>query len=372
LNMQTNSDETSAQETTSSQSLTPLFGVALVLTAVGFYLAFSGQGDVAAGTKAANSIAALDQVEALEVPDEVVDTSVEAVELVHGETKPHAVDLTLRQNSWLKGGSGEEDSLETVLKLGLEEEVSEVDATRFEGRPRVLSITRHYERASARVTTGDGQSIGPGITSQVEALVRGSITRMYVAPSGEPLEFEWREVPNPQARRMLFLVRDAHTFLTPRFVAGAVNPGDTWSYERPMVVEEPELGVTADGTVAIDNRFVGVVTDEDRRFGVVRQRIEASVEGGLKSEDANARFRVEGSGQGVVIVDLEAGRVHAADVDFERTLTVASGGGEPTVQVSEISLGLRPADGLALPEFRKQKHQDGHKLEASKDHTQTQ
>jgi hypothetical protein len=353
--------------------------------AVGFYLAFDERSGADTGSDAPRVFG---QMEPLVLPDDAVDSSVEAVELVHREAASRKLDLMLRQKSWVKGATDDASTLETTFELGLSEDVAEADPAKFD-RQRVLAITRHYQKAQAEVSTGGGDFIGTGITSQVEELMRGSITRMYVAPSGEPLDFEWREVPNPQARRMLFLVRDAHTFLTPRFFAGALNPGDTWSYKRPMIVEEPELGVTASGQVDIDNRFAGVVTHEDRRLGVVRQTLEASVEGTLDAEDASATFSLEGSGEGLVLVDLGAGRVHAADIVFERTLTIqpstvqpspvqprtansatansatAESGDEPIVQISEISLGLRPADGAALPDFPDKKDEDVPKLEAS-------
>jgi hypothetical protein len=359
LSQQSNSEEASGAKRSSRQALTPLFAIALALTAVGFYLAYDDEADVDLGREAPD---AFGQVEPIELPDGAVDTSVEAVELVHAEAKPHAIELMLRQKSRTEDASGGAHTLDTAFELGLEQDVTVADATRFE-KERVLAITRHYQRARASVSTGDGELLGPGITSQVEELLRGSITRLYVAPSGEPLDFEWREVPNPQARRMLFLVRDAHTFLTPRFFNAAVNPGDTWSYQRPLMVEEPDLGVNANGQVDIDNRFVGVLTHEDRRLGVVRQTLKASVEGTLAADETSATFTLDGSGEGLVLVDLGAGRVHTADVEFERTLTIDSGG-EPTVQVSEIFLGLRPKGGVTLPDFEEKAGEDD-QLEAS-------
>ena len=356
---------TGGERTSSRQRLIPLFAIALALMSVGFYLAIE-QGNVTDIDQGDRPD--LSELNPLEIPDEAIDTEVEPVELAHRSVEAHPVELMLHQKSRREDkGSGE---LQTVIELGLEEKVAEADAKRFD-TDRVLAITRTYKRAQAEVTAGDDEAIGVGITSQVEELLRGSVTRMYVAPNGEPLDFEWREVPNPQARRMLYLVRDAHTFLTPRFFTGAVNPGDTWSYKRPMLVNQPDGDVSAEGEVTIDNRFVGVLDGNERRFAVVRQTLTADARGKLDAEQANAGFTLEGEGSGVVLVDLDANKIAGVDINFQRKLTVEAGD-EPVVQSSEIFLALRPEGGLSLPEFRKEEDQHGHELEATKDHAEAE
>ncbi len=343
----------------------PLFAIALALMSVGFYLALEqgSEVDLGEGTRAD-----LADTRPLVIDDKAVSTDIAPVELRHAPFDSRTVGMTLRQNSQREGATGDSGVLDTVVELGLEEDVAKADAQQFD-REDVLAVTRNYQRAQAEVTGAGGEVIGGGITSQVEDLLRGSVTRMFIAQNGEPLDFEWREVPNPQARRMLYLVRDAHTFLTPRYFTGAVNPGDTWSYKRPIVV--PRADVTVEGEVTIDNRFVGVIEDGERRLGVVRQTLEASAEGKLDTEDAQSSFTLTGEGIGLVLVSIDEGKTYAADVSFERKLTVTTDD-EPEVYTSEVFLGLRPKNGLSLPEFRQEQDEDGHELEASKDHAETE
>ncbi|QDG49841.1 hypothetical protein FIV42_03525 [Persicimonas caeni] len=349
------------------QRLLPLFVIALALMGVGFYLALEPQDDV---DVAGGERPVLSDMRPLEIADEAVDAEVAPVELVLAPFESRPVELTLRQKSRREGAGDDTGVMQTVIELGLHEEVDAAEEGRFDQKG-VLAIDRSYDRAQAEVTAGDGQTIGTGITSQVEELLRGSVTRMFVTKHGEPVDFEWREVPNPQARRMLYLVRDAQTFLTPRFFNGDVNPGDTWSYKRPMMVEEPKAGVSAEGEVTIDNRFVGVIEDGERRIGVVRQTLRASAEGKLDADEAKADFSLEGEGAGVVLVAIGEGKTLAADIDLERKLTVDAGD-EPVVYTSEIFLGLRPEGGLTLPELRKQQDEESHELEASKDHAEAE
>lgn len=176
-------------------------------------------------------------------------------------------------------------------------------------------------------------------------------------PNGENIDFEWLDVPNPEARRILYLVRDAQAFLTPRFTADALNPGDTWSYERPLWVDPDDKKMHAEGTVTILNRFVGTLDVDGRHLGVIRQTLDGHAEGEFRGAAAT-QFKMKGSGSGVFLVDIERGNRVAADLEFERTLTVEDAakesggtGGAPAVQSSTISLNLRPKDGLKLPEM---------------------
>lgn len=334
---------------------------------VGFYLAVENNDavDLTGGERAE-----LTSVSPLDIADEVVDRDAAPIELRHHPFEKRRVELTLRQTSRREGASAERGVMETVIELGLSEVVERANSDRFD-KKGVLAIDRTYERAQAKVTGSAGQTVGAGVTSQVEELLRGSVTRLFVTSDGEPVDFEWREVPNPQARRMLFMVRDAQAFLTPRFFRGDVNPGDTWSYKRPMMVDEPKAGVRAEGEVTIDNRFLGIIKDDGRRLAVVRQTLVMEAEGGLDAEQTTAAFAIEGKGAGLVLVAIDEGKTYAADITLERRLTVEAGD-EPVVYTSDIFLGLRPEGGLTLPELREQEDEQRHKLEASKDHAEAQ
>lgn len=352
-----------------SQQLWPLFLVALSLMGVGFYLALTQEIEVDLGKGAELT---LGRIEPLAIGDGAVDAQAQDIELAYAEGDARRVRVALRQRTRQRFSEADTEELATRVGLELTEVIEPVEPGRFEAEG-ALGITRTYEGAQAEVRSGSVQKVGPGITSQVEDLIRGSITRLSVTPNGEPLDFEWREVPNPQARRTLYLVRDAHSFLTPRFVHGAVNAGESWSYKRPIHVEEPELGLSAEGVVEIDNRLAGRAKVDGRRLAVIYQTLDASAEGELEDEEAGGEFRLDGTGQATIVFDLDQGRVYAADLSFERQLSVG-GQDEPAAQTSEIFLALRPAEseGSALPELRQEEHQDGHELEAAKDHAEAE
>lgn len=335
--------------------------------AVGFYLAIAQDSDIDLADDAQIDIV---EMQPLALPDSAVDRGVEPIEMRYQPADARMLGVAMRQTTRRNYGEERDKTLVTNIDLKVKEELGEADAARFD-REAAVAITRHYEGAQAEVVAGEDKRVGPGITSQVEALIRGSITRTYLTPTGEPIDFEWREVPNPQARRMLYLMRDAHSFLTPRFFQGGVNPGESWSYEMPLSVEQPELGVSADGKVSIENTFEGMVVNDEARLAVIRQKLAAEASGELDSEEAEASFEVSGEGEGLVIFDVDAGRVRAADLQLSRTLDVA-GTDQPASFTSEFFLGVRPTDTSALPELGEKEDQDGHKLEASKDHAEAE
>ncbi len=359
----------------SPQRLWPLFGVALILMALGYYLAITHQHDPDRSDAPPPKFTALVP---LDVSQKLIDTSDGALTLRHRTHQDNKYRLLLRQASRDERPGSKPSTLTTHIELGVHDGVTDAQAGRFE-RKGVLAITRHYDHAKADVVDGKGEHIGAGITSQVEDLVRGSVTRSYVAANGEPVDFEWRAVPNPQARRMLFLVRDAQTFLTPRFFSGAVNPGDTWSYKRPLTVDSKKLGVKADGQVTIEDRFVGTVTIDKRKVAVIRQTLHGKVSGRLDTDKANAAFDLTGDGKGVELVNVHNGSVYAADINFQRKLTVRSHAGKakasaPIVQTSDIFMGIRPDGGVALPSVSPSNGgaDHGRKLEAAKEASKTE
>ncbi len=351
----------------------PLFALALALGAFGFYMALTEAPDSGEEISADGPI---ETFEPLEVSDDVVDGSAVGVRLSHREAEPREILLSLSQTTRRQDEAGGERVLGSRLEITLDETVEaasseDLDQIDDERREDVWAVTRQYKKARAEVLGVDEAPVGEGITSQVEDLVRGSITRSFVVENGQPVGFQWREVPNPQARRTLYLVRDGHAFLTPRFFAGAVNAGDTWEYSQPIHVEEPDLGLSVTGSFDVHNDFVGTLTHQDRRLGVIRQQFEMLTEGDATDADAEFGFRVEGAGRGLMLVEIETGRAFAADITLERTLSIERDG-QPDSHTSEIAVGLRPADGLSLPELREQQDEDGHELEASKDHAEAE
>lgn len=333
----------------------PLFGLAGVLMVIGYYLALThpSPDDMGAG-----EAVALAQIEALEVREAALDASGQPVALRHAPAAARPMRLMLRQTS--RAGQPQAQ-LTTQLNLDfLETIVSQAHppASALRAAPdtldagasaELLGITRDYHAVSAAIFADQDQPIAAGITKQVTDLLRGAVTRAFIRPNGEMAGFDWVDVPNPQARQLLLLVRDAQVFLTPRFMTGEVNPGESWSYQRRLQVDDVASQVKAEGKVNVDNQFVGVLRQGTRRLAVVRQVLSGNTQGDLLEEDDGAQFTMQGQGEGVFLVDIAAGVLVAGDIHFVRTLRIeASAGAEPVVQSSEIIMRLRPSGELEL------------------------
>lgn len=313
--------------------------MAVALAAVGYSVALTEEPDA---DPVEDRGAVSGEAEPLSIDPKRIDRDVEAIELEYAPADPSHFDLIMSQTTRRWDQAGEERQLETELDLRVEEGVEEQPGG--DEREAHLAIDRRYERVAAEITGADGESSGDDIAAHVERLLGDAETRTLIGLRGEPIDFQWREVANPHARRTLSLVRDAHELLTPRYMTGAVNPGDTWSYEEPIAVEEPDLGLTAEGSVEVQSHFVGLLDDQKSRRAVMRQRFNMAVDGEALDEDDEAHeFRSEGAGQADILVDLDQGRPVSADLTFERTLT-AEQDDDPQTQSSEISVSLRPAE----------------------------
>lgn len=312
--------------------------MATALAAVGYYVALTEEPDA---DPVEDRGAVSGEVEPLSINPTQIDRDVEAIDLGYAPAASSRYDLFMSQTTRRWDQAGEERKLETALELRVEEGLEERSAD--DEREAHLAVDRHYERVAAKITGADGEASGDDIAAHVERLLADAETRTLIGFQGQPIDFQWREVANPHARRTLSLVRDVHDLLTPRYLAGAVNPGDTWSYEVPIAVEEPELGLSAEGSVEVQSHFLGLLEDGESTRAVMRQRFNMAVDGEANDGDEEpSEFRSEGAGQADILVDLEDGRAASADLTFERTLTVGQDD-EPQVQSSEISVSLRPA-----------------------------
>ncbi|WP_133621936.1 hypothetical protein [Bradymonas sediminis] len=361
----------------SRQRLLPLFALASAMMVLGYYLAITQSADPNKVEPVEHLEDSAQQIAPLEINDEGVDTSIRGVRFAYAPLDARRSTLELRQDSKTVEAQGESVGLRTQIALNFEEVfalrsellagdadedlpemfgVAEADAAIDPNgktvSPDALAATRTYTDVRAAVHTVQEQNsglLGKNISAQVAGLLQGSVTRTFLQPNGENIDFEWRNVPNPEARRILYLVRDSQAFLTPRFTADALNPGDTWSYERPLWVDPDDKKMHAEGTVTISNRFVGTLEVDGRQLGVIRQTLDGHADGEVRAS-ASTKFAMKGSGSGIFLVDLKDGSRVAADLDFERTLTVDNGG-EPAVQSSKIALKLRPSGGIKLPKM---------------------
>lgn len=353
--------------------------MATILVAVGYYLAITQSSDPNSVQPADKLVKSSHKVAPLEVDDQAVDTSIRGVRFVYAPLESQQLTLGLRQDSHVTEGEDDTVGLLTQIELNFDETLSlrkapadrngtaQADGPEFiesaDAAPRgsalaepispnALAAVRTYTDVRTALHTeqnGELGALGKGISTQVAELLEGSTTRTFLQPNGEPLGFEWQNVPNPEARRILLLVRDTQAFLTPRYTADALNPGDTWSYERPLWVDLENKKIHAEGSVSISNRFVGVLNIDGRHIGLIRQTLEGHADGKLGGDAGPTTFAMRGSGSGVFLIDIERGNRVAADLEFERILTIDDGN-KPVKQSSKISLHLRPEQGLKLPE----------------------
>lgn len=310
------------------QRLWPIIVLAFVVMGIGFYLAL---------TEPPEPLPQVDEVEApgAAVDRGALDAKAEPIVLEFRPTEPRPIVMRLSQTS-RRGDDSKAPALRTLLEIEATEAITAAD----EG----LIVERDYRGVDVEVSE-DGEGVGRAITALVEELIAESEAVLRIAPNGRPLDFELGDVANPQAKRTLYLVRDAHRLLTPRFRGDAVHPGDTWSYRIPTSVEEPELGVSAEGAIAVDNELVGITAAEGRRLAVVEQAFKIAIDGRIEQEDGLHEFRVHGQGGGEVVFDVQSGHVVRSDVALKRTLKIQhTGGGPPLSQQSDIRLQLRASD----------------------------
>ncbi|MGM0557162.1 MAG: hypothetical protein ACQEVA_12340 [Myxococcota bacterium] len=311
------------------QVLTPLFVLAFGLMALGYYLGIVE--DVEPST-AENGAVEIAEGEALEMAPSA-QTQRAALALRAHDARRYA--LTLHQKSTRRFLRGESDLFETEIALELGQRASEA----ADGGQ--IQVERRYEAADLEVRSA-GDPVGQETTSQVEAFLEGVEVLTVVEPNGQPVDFDWREVSNPQVRRAVLLIRDAHRFTTPRFRRDAINVGETWSYTLETAVENQDRGLVVRGGVDVANKLLSFEEREGRVIAVIEQEYNAASRGTVDvPEGGQAPFALEGSGGGVIRFDVEGGFVLSADIDIERILSVEQGDGKID-QTSKVDIELRP------------------------------
>jgi hypothetical protein len=311
------------------QVLTPLFVLALGLMALGYYLGLTEDMELSAGQGEDVEIA---EAEALEMAPSA-ERQRAVLSLRAHDARSYA--LTFHQKSTRRFLRGESELFETEMTLQLVEEATESD----DGQR--LSVDRRYTAADLDVRSA-GEPVGRDITTQVEALLEGVEIRMDVERNGQPVGFGWKEVSNPQVRRALLLVRDAHRFTTPRFRRDAINRGETWTYTLETSVENEARGLVVRGDVDVRNKLLSFEKRAGRAIAVIEQEFDVAAEGTIDIPEAGeAPFELTGSGGGVIRFDVDGGYLHTADIEIERVLSVEQGDGKID-QTSKVDIELRP------------------------------
>lgn len=310
------------------QMLAPLFVLALALMAFGYYLGLSEEVELAPPDGAQTDVAEGESI------TEAPSAEQQRARLQYSAFEENHYILEMRQSSTRRYLRGESEPLETRIELEVLERGSPIDGTDR------IGLDREYRAARVSVESAD-EPVGRDITAQVEALLAGVEVRTSVQPDGVPVGFDWREVSNPQVRRALLLIRDAHRFTTPRFRSDAVNTGETWVYTHEISVENIDRGLVVRGGVDVANKLISLERRDGRLVAVVEQDITADAQGHVGIDDGKAPFTLEGSGRGVVRFDVDGGFVHSAKIDVERVLSIEQGDGTID-QTSSVEIDLRP------------------------------
>lgn len=281
-----------AQEPSYRQPLLPLFALAGLTMAVGFYAAYK--------TPAPAQPEDLQPADALSLtvtPPEGIELPPEPVMLAHKLTEPRTHQYRLQQESQRQGADASKNSPAIQTTISFRRTLSEDSSTK-----------RHsasFEQVHFRVSQV-GQSPTAGeMTSQLEQVIAQTKASMQLQPHGELGEYRWDSKSNPELAPSLRLIQDAQQLLWPRFRREAVRPQDVWSYDLPLAGQLNDNGLTAKGALKVDNTFLGFVQREQGRFAVVSQQL--SLEGQLNAGPQQAPL--QGKGQGLLFFDATSGQV---------------------------------------------------------------
>jgi len=153
-----------------------------------------------------------------------------------------------------------------------------------------------------------------------------------VSVRGRIDEVTWTSAMNTQTTATFALVGDAIITLTPRFRGGRLVQGDTWSYELPLPGGTPTNGVEVEGALKVNNTLRGTARIDEKNYVVIEQKLELAGKGKQAATETSkaSSFTIEGSGQGLVLFDKDAGTVHRYGVSLEQTMTVESGAQKAT------------------------------------------
>lgn len=171
------------------------------------------------------------------------------------------------------------------------------------------SVVRRYEGTRIRMQS-ENEEVADAITQEVAGLVDTAAHQLAVAPTGEVVAYQLLSTEVLQLRATLALLREATEVLSPRVPREAVNSGEEWRWEVPVAIlsatDEHVGPTTVHGSTELAAKVVGI--DADSR-PLVELRIDARHEGTTVDEaDRPVSFEYTTRGTGSVVWSTDAGQ----------------------------------------------------------------
>jgi hypothetical protein len=219
-------------------------------------------------------------------------------------------------------------------------------ATNLPAAHEPLTSQLRVERAEVSLRSGSRALPAADLIDHLEDALRGRLVASSHEPAGRHVRLRLANASDDQhLDALVALMEDSHTLLQPRFLRGAVNPGESWSYTLPLDGPGPERPTYVDGDAHVTCTFEGMVQRGGKRYALLRQRWTLRGEGAARLQSVTAPLRLTGQGSGVVLFDPAAGSLIAADLYITQTLTVGDAG-RVVDRDTQLSLSLRSEGAL--------------------------
>lgn len=306
----------------SDQPLWPLGLLAVALASAGYGLAHRAP---APSFEGAPSFA-VDASTATVEGDADVD---DAVRLVYAGEGKRRIGVTFRVDD-----TTESPPLETRVDLGMVEQRT----PRTDGG---VELERTIEDVAVAVESGE-ESIGSSIVGQVESLLLGTRETVAVDAIGRVDDFEWTTVTNPQVRQTLRMLKHARVLATPRFRRGAINVGESWSYEFVPEVPVGDAIRSMEGKTEVEATLVGVRRRDECRCAVVERSFDISADGSVEPDRGDEYgFELSAEGEGRALFDVDRGMLVESRVDLSRRLRILEGPDRRSMRRGRLKIVVR-------------------------------
>lgn len=332
-NQDANPEELEITPVDKRQPLIPLFILAVLTMAFGFYFVFFQEVDPAA---AAGDIAVA-EVSARAPAEDAFDADAGAVKLAYKFDAGQSRHYQLVQTSTRISQSTKETepvkvtaTFDVDVALRKDKEPSSAES---------FAISLDFNDARVGID-GGGAPVGQTVTSQLDALLSKASAVAEVDVIGQVDGYLWTSASNPQVQATLSLIQDSITMLQPRMLRAEVNVGETWTYEVPLPGKGAE-GLETTGAVTVQNKLLGKRKAEAGKVPVwvIEQTLTIAGDGSyLAGEAGKIAFDVKGSGRGVVSFDADSGALERYEVVIEQKMTVSGEGSGPVTRETKYEL----------------------------------
>lgn len=332
-NEDANSEELEVTSVDKRQPLIPLFVLAVLTMAFGFYFVFFQGVDPAAS---AGDITVVD-VSAVAPEADGFDSSAGAVKLAYKFDAGQSRHYQLVQTSSRVTADTKKTAPVKVIATFDVEVAPRKDKEAMSAESFALSLD--FDSARVRVE-GDGQPVGQTVTSQLDALLSKASAVAEVDVIGQVDGYLWTSASNPQVQATLSLIQDSVMMLQPRMLRAEVNVGEVWTYEIPLPGKGAE-GLEVTGAVTVQNKLLGKRKAEAGTVPVwlIEQTLAIAGNGSyLTSEAGLIAFEVKGGGRGVVSFDADSGALERYELVLEQDMVMTAEGEGPVTRETKYEL----------------------------------